>query len=910
MSKHLYRTLFIWAVVVLSFIYVYPTVGWMLLSEETRAERLAKWQEEDDDLARRRTGYWEELWVSAKRWAQCDRNKVINLGLDLQGGIHMVIGFDVNNLSQDVVNEYKERGYSDADIEKEVQRIVLDQVTRRINDFEAKEPIVQTLGDNQIQVQLPGEKDVQRAKNLITKTAQMNFHIVAGPDQARPVFEKIRDAFPEEFLPFVQVSSLHPDMLSVTQENFSRVQRVLVRAREGSIIPEDKLVLFSQKPKAYDKNQNYQLYVVDKEPIASGAGLTSANAIQDQSNPPYWQILFTFNSASAADFAEATGNNIGKPMAIVLDGVVVSAPTIQDRIAGGRGQITGSFEPEEANDLAIALNSGSMVVPVREEFTRTVSASLGTDTVRSGVVASLAGITIVILFMIAYYLGAGIIACICLALNALMIIAAMAYFGMTLTLPGVAGLILTMGMAVDGNVLIFERIREEMRRGHTMLASVDSGFKRAAVTIIDSNVTTLIAAIILMQFGTGPIAGFAITLSVGIFTSVFTALIVGRALFDFALERKLFKTIRMNSILPEKTQIPFLHMRYFAFIFSGVIILAGLGMFIVRGMDNFGVDFQQGTNLILQVDNPDVVPVGSVREALTTAGFNNPVVQESADEAGAEQNVFIVRVGDVTRAEDATATEGAPLQTVADRIRETLAPLTGAKAADAVLIESEQTVGPAVGAQLRWDALNAVFWALLAMIIYMWIRFDLKYAVGGVAALIHDMLASIGLFALAGGLISMNVIAALLTILGYSINDTIVVFDRVREDREARRGQGMKFIDILNGAINATLSRTLLTSLTTLFVVVVLYFFGGEAINDFAFVMMAGILLGTYSSVFIASALVYIMQKKGGDEPASPRARKQVKEQAKEQTKEETPASDAAAEPSSRRRPKKGGAWA
>ncbi|MFA7692157.1 MAG: protein translocase subunit SecD [Candidatus Hydrogenedentes bacterium] len=865
MSKHLYRTLFIWAVIVLAFINVYPTIGWMLLSEESRTERLAQWQAEDDELARRRTGYWEEVFVSAKRWAQCDRSKVINLGLDLQGGIHMVIGFDVDNLSKEVVDEYKSRGYGDADIKKEIQRIVLEQITRRINDFEAKEPIVQTLGDNQIQVQLPGEKDVQRAKNLITKTAQMNFHIVTGPDQARPVFEAIRNGFPEEFLPYVKVSSLHPDMLSVTQENYNRVQRVLAQAAEKDIIPEDKLVVFSQKPKPYDRNQDYQLYVIDKEPITSGTGLTSASAIQDQSNPPYWQILFSFNAAGAASFAEATGQNIGKPMAIVLDNVVVSAPTIQDRIAGGRGQITGSFEPEEANDLAIALNSGSMVVPVREEFTRTVSASLGADTVRSGVIASLAGITVVVLFMMAYYWGAGVIACICLALNALMIIAAMAYFGMTLTLPGIAGLILTMGMAVDGNVLIFERIREELKRGHTMAASIESGFKRAAVTIIDSNLTTLIAAIILMQFGTGPVAGFAITLSVGIFTNVFTALIIGRALFDFALEKRLFKVIKMHSIVPEKTKIPFLQMRFFAFIFSGLVILAGIGMFAYRGMDNFGVDFQQGTNLILHIENENPVSVGYVRQALTSAEFNNPVVQESADEAEDIHNIFIIRVGDVTRVEHADEGEGAPLQTVADRIRTALAPLTEAGTAEAVSLESEQTVGPAVGAQLRWDALNAVFWALLAMFIYMWIRFDFRHSIGGVVALLHDMLVAVGLFALAGGLISMNVIAGLLTILGYSINDTIVIYDRIREDQEARRGQGMKFIDILNGAINATLSRTLLTSLTTLFVVVVLYFFGGSAIHDFAFILLVGIVFGTYSSVFIASALVYVIQPKSGD---------------------------------------------
>ncbi|MBP7869519.1 MAG: protein translocase subunit SecD [Candidatus Hydrogenedentes bacterium] len=900
MSKHLYRTLLIWATIVLAFVYVYPTVGWMLLSEESRAERLAKWQEEDDALARRRTGYWEELFVGIKRWAECDRNKVINMGLDLQGGIHMVIGFDINDLPEDVLAEYRENDFSDADIESTIQQIVLRQITLRINEFEAKEPIIQTLGSNQIQIQLPGEKNVQRAKNLITKTAQMNFHIVTGPDQARPIYEKIRDAFPEEFLPYVKTSSLRADVLTVTQENFDRVRRVLDQAAEQGVIGEDKIITFSQTPKPTDKNQDYELYVLDKTPIASGAGLTSANALQDQSNPPYWQILFSFNSASAADFAKATGDNIGKPMAIVLDGVVVSAPTIQDRIAGGRGQITGSFEAEEANDLAIALNSGSMVVPVREEFTRTVSASLGTDTVRSGVYASLAGIAIVALFMMAYYQGAGIISVICLALNALMIIGAMAYFGMTLTLPGIAGLILTMGMAVDGNVLIFERIREEIKLGHTILTSVDSGFKRAAITIFDANLTTLIAAAVLMQFGTGPIEGFAITLSIGVITSVYTALIIGRALFDFSLSRHYMKKVAMLSIFRETPRVPFLQTRYFAFAFSAVVIVIGMAMFAVRGMDNFGVDFQQGTNLMLHIQNPEPVSVSSVREVLTSGGFSNPVVQETTSETGDAGNTFIIRVSDVTR-EALQAPEAAgeaAFQTVADRIRTALAPLSAGKTAEDILLEDEQTVGPSVGAQLRWDALNAIFWAMVFIIIYVWIRFELRYALGAVVALFHDVLVAVGLFSLMGGQISMNVIAALLTILGYSINDTIVIFDRVREDIQVHRGKGVKFIDILNGAINATLSRTLLTSLTTLFVVVVLALFGGNAINDFALVLLIGIVFGTYSSIFVASALVYLMQGKKDLGPA-PRTRRNSKEDVSDVT-----------EPAASRRPRRGEAKA
>lgn len=892
MSKHLYRTLLIWAIITVALVNVYPTLGWMLLSEEGRQARLEQWQQEDDELALRRLGYFEESLVGVRRWLQFDRDRVINLGLDLQGGIHMVIGFDINDLSADTLHEYREvRRYSDTDIEREIQQIVLQQITRRINEFEAKEPIVQALGTNQIQVQLPGERDLQRAKNLITRTALMNFHIVAGVDEARQTFEAIRNAFPEEFLPFVKTSSLRSDVLTVAPENYERVRRVIDRAYTAGVIPEGKRVVFSQQPKPYDRVQDYQLYVIDSRPIASGAGLTSASAISDPNNPPYWQILFTFGPAAAADFADATGDNIGNAMAIVLDGVVVSAPTIRDRISGGRGQITGSFEDYEANDLAIALNSGSMVVPVREEFTRTVSASLGAETVRRGVISSVIGITLVALFMLVYYMGAGVVAFICLVLNAVLVIAAMAYFGMTLTLPGIAGLILTVGMAVDANVLIYERIREELKLGHTLMASVDNGFRRATITILDANITTLIAAAVLMQFGTGPIEGFAVTLSIGVCASVFTALVVARALFDFGVERHLMKKLNMLSIIREKTSIPFLNVRKLTFCVSVIVIVVGMGMFGMRGMENFGVDFQQGTNLLLRVVHDDTVPVSEIRAALAGAGFDNPVVQETGDDQGAARNSFVVRVGDVTRDEDALSAaeevvgedehgntivlaaapesdddDEPPLMlTVAERIQAALAPLSGDGTSASIVIEDEQTVGPAVGAQLRWDALNAIFWALVFIIVYLWIRFEIRFAVGAVAALVHDLLVTIGIFSLLGRQISMPMIAALLTIIGYSLNDTIVVFDRVREDMQLFRGKGVKMIDILNGAVNATLSRTLLTSLTTLFVVVVLFVFGGDAINDFALVLIIGVLVGTYSSIFVASPVVYLLQRKRGE---------------------------------------------
>ena len=859
MAKNIYRTILIWGVLAMAAYYVYPTIGWMVLSEETRAARMAAWQAEDDQLARKRAGYFERQVNGVRRWAQCDRSRVINLGLDLQGGIHMVLGFDINDLEPERLKEYRDNNWSDENIEKEIQQTVLDQITRRVNDFEAKEPVIQALGTTQIQIQLPGEKDVQRAKNLITKTAMLNFHIVAGPDAAQEVFGKIRDAFPEEFLPFVKLSALRADALTVSPDNYERVERVLTKAAEAGVIPEDKFVAFSQKPKPYEDVQDYQLFVLDKKPIASGEGLASSAAIPDESNPPYWQILFAFNGAASEQFAEATGNNIGNPMAIVLDGVVVSAPTIRDRIAG-RGQISGNFEGEEARDLAIALNSGSMVIPVREEFTRTVSASLGADTVRKGVISSLASLVLVGVFMVFYYQGLGIVALLGLVVNALLIIAAMAYFNLTLTLPGIAGLVLTMGMAVDANVLIYERIREELRLGHTVLASVESAFKRAGITILDANLTTLIAGAVLMQFGTGPIQGFALTLSIGICTTLFSALVVTPAIVDFMLSKKLITKCRMLAVVPANPGIPFMQVRKVVISVSMACIAVGMVWFGTRGMDNFGVDFRQGTNLMLSLKADQQIPVDQVRSALTSAGFSNPVVQETSDEEN-RPNLFIVRVGDVTR-ETTAGVEGAPatVRTVAERIQETLVPLTPGKTPGEVVVEDEQTVGPSVGAQLRWDALNALFWALVFIIGYVWVRFELRFALGAVLALVHDLFFTVGFFSLLGGEISMGVIAALLTILGYSINDTIVVFDRVREDMEKSRGRGIKFISVLNGAINVTLSRTLLTSLTTLFVTVVLAIFGGEAIQDFAVVLTIGILVGTYSSIFIASPVVLLFQ--------------------------------------------------
>ena len=944
MKKHPYRTVLIWAAIVVALINIYPTIGWMTLEEDqewlalpeaeqaeqaprpgTRQARLEKWKEEDIALAREQPGPFGKMWHQVKRWAEFDRTKVINLGLDLQGGIHMVLSFDWQELPEERIQEYRDdMGYDESEIQQEVQDIVLQQIRRRIHDFEAKEPVIQALGDDMIQVQLPGEKDTDRARRLITKTALLNFHIVSGVDESAPVFLDIQKAFPEDFAPpFIERPQYRGAQIIVPAQYYDHVREVIQRAQREGVVPEGKTIAFSAPPKPWEEDQDYELYLMDAEPIASGEGLSSATAIPDQTNPPYWEILFSFNAVAGAQFAEVTEANIGNPMAIVLDGVVVSAPVIQDRIPG-RGRITGSFDGPQARDLAIALNSGSMVVPIEEEFTRVVGASLGADSVRRGVTSALVGIALVSLFMVAYYHLVGVIALAGLVLDALFVVAAMAYFGMTLTLPGIAGLILTVGMAVDANVLIFERIREELKLGHSLASSVENGFTRATVTILDANVTTLIAAAVLFQFGTGPIEGFAVTLSIGVCASVFVALVACRAMADWMVERHVLKQVTMLSIIRSETKIPFLSGRTVAAVVSAAVIILGLVVFGMRGKENLGVDFTQGTNILLAIQSEEYVEVGDLREALGEAGFESPVIQRSAEGVSEGENQFLIRVAEVNElqqqlgakpaeeeaapaaaetpqdqggdaapeaapseapAQDGASAETQPAEgepedggaaaqeagggdtamtTVAGRIQQALAPFSASGAAQDVRVLDEQTVGPAVGQQLAFDALKAIFWALVFIVVYLTLRFELKFAAGAVVALTHDVLVTVGVFALLGRQLTMPVVAALLTIIGYSLNDTIVVFDRIRENLATHRGKGYKFVDILNMAINDTLSRTLLTSLTTLFVVVVLYTFGGDAINDFALALILGVIVGTYSSVFIASPVVYLWQRVQG----------------------------------------------
>ncbi len=501
---------------------------------------------------------------------------------------------------------------------------------------------------------------------------------------------------------------------------------------------------------------------------------------------------------------------------------------INERIPSGRAQITGRFTVDQANDLSIVFRAGALPAPLVVEEERSVGPSLGKDSVQQGIRATISGFALVVAFMALYYLFAGVVADLALLLNILIILAALSYFQATLTLPGIAGIVLTIGMAVDTNVLIFERIREELALKKPITAAVMSGYKKAFVTILDSNLTTLITAVILYYAGTGPVRGFALTLAVGIVASMFTGIFVTRAVFDIFLAKGGLKNLRMLQFLKQTPRFNYLKVRKICYVLSLLVILIGVVAFVRRGAGMYGVDFSGGSMQEYRFAKP--VAIDQLRRSLMEIGYGTATIQRVG-----ETNQIIVR---------------SPLQSetaIAEKIKKDFSD----NPYEMLRIES---VGPVVGKELKTKAIWAFILSLGAIWLYVVYRFDFRYAFGAILSLFHDGLVAIGFVALTGREFSITVLAAVLTILGYSINDTIVIFDRIRERR--RSGAKESFEEAINTSVNLTMSRTILTSLTVFMVVTALYFYGGEVINDFAFTMIVGLISGTYSTVYIAAPVL------------------------------------------------------
>lgn len=675
--------------------------------------------------------------------------------------------------------------------EKTVQQ-ALETIRNRIDQFGVSEPVIQREGADHIVVQLPGIKDPQRAIELIGKTALLEFKLVD-----------------------------------------EEVDPATIR-----ILPQDVEILRERRVDALGAVVSENLLAVKKRAVITGDLLDDAQVRLDpQFNRP--MVSIDFNAVGAKLFDQITAANVGRRFAIILDGTVYSAPVIRERISGGSAQISGSFTEKEAADLALVLRAGSLPAPVKVVQNVTVGPSLGADSIRTGLMAGAVGVFLVVLFMAVYYRFAGLVANAGMVLNIFFLLGALAALGATLTLPGIAAIVLLVGMSVDSNVLIFERIKEELRLGKKMKASLDAGYDKAFLTIMDAHVTTLITAAALFQFGTGPVKGFAVSLSLGILINLFTSLVATRVVFDFIVGRWVLKTGSFGGLGSSRLQrlsFDFIGKRTVAFLFSAMIALTGVAglVQISRNAANLGIDFSGGTAVQLKFSQPP--SLDSAREILARHGLEDATLQEIR-----EGNKLLVKVG---KSHDR---QGAVAEEIGNAFRQELP-------GSAFEVESSTEIGPSIGQKLKKDTLVAVAISLFGILCYIALRFDLRFGIGALAATLHDVLAMFAVFFVLGKEINLLFITAVLTIAGYSLTDTVVVFDRTREN--LRRAPGEPLIDVFNRSLNEVLARTVVTSLTTFLAAFALFLLGGEVLHDFAFALVIGVIIATYSSIFIASPVV------------------------------------------------------
>ena len=659
----------------------------------------------------------------------------------------------------------------------------LEIIRVRVDQIGIAEPTIQRVGADRVLVQLPGLQDPSHLRELLGSTAQMNFHMLA-----------------------------------------------LGAGTEGRAPPGATLLPDANTPVTY---------AVEDRVAIGGERLTDARAgFDQQTGAPI--VSFRFDTVGARQFAEITQTNVGRPFAIVLDGKVLSAPVINEPITGGAGQISGDFTLEETTTLSALLRAGALPAPLTVIEERSVGPDLGSDAIKMGVVAGLAGFALVAAFMVLLYRGWGLIANIALTVNTVLTVGALSLLGATLTLPGIAGIILGIGMAVDANVLINERIREESAKGAGALKAIDTGFQRAYSTIVDSNVTTLIATALLFLFGSGPIRGFAITMMLGIGISMFTAVALVRVVTTEIARRRKLKRIELKPLIrlaPQGTAISFMKARFIGIGLSIALSLASIGLFMNPGL-SYGIDFKGGIQMEVRTDGP--ADLGQMRQA-----FSNLQLGEVALQTIGDDESVLVRVERQPGGEE-TQTQAA------QTLRQTIAEI-----APGAQVESAEIVGPKISGELARSGILAVALASLAMLGYIWWRFEWHFAVGAIATLALDTTKVLGFFALTGLDFNLTAIAALLTIIGYSVNDKVVVYDRMREN--LRRYKAMPLRAVIDKSINETLARCIFTSATTFLAVLPMAVWGGPAVAGFALPLLFGVVIAASSSIFVAAPLLMLL---------------------------------------------------
>jgi len=695
----------------------------------------------------------------------------------------------------------------------------LEIIRNRIDQFGVAEPVIIRQGSDEIVIQLPGIRDPERALKLLGDTAQLEFKLVADPEGVN-IDQLVLQATDSG-----QWSGKWQE-----RDEISKLNRLLANS-----LPANTSIYFERDKNKQTGLETARPILLENKVLMTGDMVKNAQVrIGGSFNEPYVSLDFT--SRGGKVFATITEKSVGRRMAIVLDGVVKSAPVIRERILGGSAQISGSFTHEEASDLAIVLRVGALPAPVDVIQNMTVGSSLGKDSIQKGLISGVFGALMVLGFMIIYYRLAGIIANLALTLNILFLFAGLAVLNATLTLPGIAGIVLSIGMAVDANVLIFERMREEHAIGKSVRLSVDSGFAKALWTIVDSQVTTLITAMALFLFGTGPIKGFAVTLSLGIIFNLFTALFCSRLMFDSLTSRQALKKLRFLQFVKKPT-IDFMKVKKITFSLSGVLVLLGFIAFfqIGRGSANLGVDFSGGS--LLQYQAQQTFSMAEVRDAFNRNGMEGINLQEVENE-----NRLIIKV---KQSEAVVANLSEQVDEILDK----------ELAEKSFTLESQSEIGSSISAVLRNKAIQAILISLAGVIIYLAFRFDLSFGLAAAIATFHDVLVVLGICWLLNVEITLLIVTSLLTLAGYSLNDSVVVFDRIRENMRKTEHYRLT-TSIINSSVNQVISRTVVTSLTSAMVLLSLFLFGGSVIHDFSFALLIGVLVGTYSSIFIASPLL------------------------------------------------------
>ncbi len=801
----------------------------------------------------------------------------VRLGLDLNGGTSFTLGVDTEKLAQSIIAANpaitNQEGAVEAQIAKTLEGCddrIIQVIRRRVDAMGTNEPVIQGMKNHRLLVQLPGadEKTRKEAKASLQNAAFLEFRLTHPKNDQLVAKLLSKEVCPPGYKKSGSGYARLDNWSTLSQQpgyvaQFSRFETP--DARYSFMLEDNGDGTFSPN-----------FVARSTEPRVTGEDLVSSQVERDPTSGGL-SIGFRLSAEGGRKFSQLTRNykahgpknptDKGRQLAIILDDQLISAPVIQSEI-GSQGQITGRFDAKSAKKLSDELNAGALPAPMKILAETTVAPTVGEDAIHAGLVAAAMGFCLVAIFMFIYYWMAGLVADIALFLDiallptALVVVAnvlgvfahdpSMGGGGSmqlpVLTMPGIAGLVLSLGMAVDANVLIFERIREEFMAKKAAGEAIKLGYGRAFTAIFDSNLTTIITGVILFVVGTGPVRGFAITLTAGVVISMFTAVVVTRLVFDHCVDPSRMAPFKMMQFF-KNPKFDFMKVTKFTVGISFAVIAVSLAIFAVRFLNNkasvLSVDLTGGTSIVYNLKEEAKPSETDIRACLND--FDNAAVIQF--QSGVGSSTLLVKTGETAETAKGQALEGKDVGAYVTKLLQEKFPQAEFKAA------SVDEVGSMVGADLKKSGTLAVLFSLIAILVYVGFRFQFGFGLGALVALAHDALISIGLFSLCGRQISLIVITAVLTIIGYSVNDTVVLFDRIRE--MLRHDKKFSFYDLCNAAVNACLSRTVITSVTTFFAVLALFAFGDGSIFDFALIMLIGVVAGTFSSVFIATPIMF-----------------------------------------------------